>query len=111
MLDQTQDALGAELENSDNPEPMVWCESERGIRGHSYTFQRFGPAPDDTGEALDTVRELWEGWGYPVREVEIGPVKILEARPENDAYMEFGVTENNMDLGGESACIPPGEGE
>lgn len=39
-----------------------------------------------------------------------GPAVVLEARPEHDAYMEFGTTASSMDLRGRSGCIPPDDG-
>jgi hypothetical protein len=111
LIEATQDSLGVDFEVRDNPTSQEWCDTPGGQRGRNFLVDRFGPAPEDRDAALATVRELWEGWGYAVREVEIGPVKILEARPEHDAYMEFGATAHSLDLSGHSGCIPPEDDE
>lgn len=105
LVDETQAALGAEFEVRDDPTPL-WCEMSDGREGVRYSFSRLGPAPADAGEAVDTVRELWEGRGYAVRETEVGPAIELATRAEHNAPIVFGASVHGMTVGGSSGCAP-----
>lgn len=107
LVEQTQDVAGGTFDVQDGTTPLH-CDLPDGGDGRSYGFNRLGPPPDDVEAVVETVRELWEGLGYSVRETTVGPVVELATRTEDDAPIVFGASENAVGVRGESACGVPG---
>lgn len=104
-LDQTQDALGGDWDNRDDPTPRG-CVIPIFVEGEQYPALRVGPAPRDAEKALATVADTWNDRGYTVATTIVGDVTELQAHTAVDALLVFRVSAKAMTLQGESECRP-----
>lgn len=104
-LDDTQDLLGGQWENRDDPTPRG-CLVPLWVSGEQYPGLRLGGEPTDGAEAVDTVRRAWTEWGYRVDETEVGDVIELQGRNGVGELVILRIGENAMTLQGESECRP-----
>ena len=105
VLDSTQDALGGEWDDRDDPTPRN-CTIPLWVEGIRYPGLRLGDAPGSPDSALDTVGRHWERLDVASERTDIGDVTELRGtNPSGDLFI-FRVSDDGMTLMGESECRP-----
>jgi hypothetical protein len=104
-LDSTQELLGGEWENRDDPTARG-CLIPLWVEGQHFPGLRLGSAPDDIAAAVTEVTEAWVEWGYRVEQTVIGKATELQGRDSVGELIIFRITSDAMTLQGESECRP-----
>ncbi len=105
VLDETQDALGGDWANLDDPTPRN-CTVPLFADGIQYPALRLSGAPGSRAGALETVRDLWQHEGYSIEQNHVGDVRELTAHNDAGDLFIFRVSAEAMTLQGESECRP-----
>ena len=107
VLDSTQDALGGEWEDRDDPTPRN-CTIPLWVDGIRYPGLRLGSAADSPDGALDTVEKHWKSLDVDSERTEIGDVTELRgSNPSGDLFIfRANADAMTMTLQGESECRP-----
>jgi hypothetical protein len=107
VLDQTQDAVGGDWDNQDDPTARG-CVIPLWTEGEQFPGLRIGPPPGDLSSTVEMVEEAWAAWGYRVEQSRIGEVIELQGRNSVQELLVFRVSADAMTLQGESECRPVG---
>lgn len=110
LFDETQELIGGEWENTDDPTPMN-CDVLGGGEGVQYSFLRSaaGVAELSTMQQLaDEVAKLWRANGYTVTPGAHPIEGVIEVAGNNNqrGSLLFGINENAASLYGGSDCTP-----
>jgi hypothetical protein len=105
VLNSTQEALGGDWENRDDPTPRN-CTVPLWVEGIRYPGLRLGDAPASPEAALDTVERHWDKLDMASERTEVGSVTELRGSdPSGDLFI-FRANSDAMTLMGESECRP-----
>lgn len=100
-LDDTQNLIGGDWTNQDDPNSLA-CEFG-GTAGRTYSALRVAAPVADPSAAVEAA---WVSAGYTVESTEIGPVSQLVGEASGHALLIFRLSDRAMTLQGESECRP-----
>lgn len=104
VLDDTQDAVGGEWENADDPTARS-CVIPLWVDGTRYPALRLAGPPADVTEAARAVGDYWRTLDYAVETTAVGDVTELQGSAGGELLV-FRVSDDGMTLQGESECRP-----
>lgn len=104
-LDDTQRLIGGQWSNQDDPDSRGCAIGDS--PGRTYSALRIA---DPVADPLSAVTAAWEGDGYSVERLEIGPVSQLTGTNAGAALLIFRLSDRAMSLQGESECRPASTG-
>lgn len=108
LLDETQQLIGGDWENSDSGSPRDCQLPGSGDTGTTFTGLRSQemPALDDATTA--EVVALWEKRGFEAGTGAMGILtSVLGVNPDNETYyVELSISDYSTQLSGQAACVP-----
>jgi hypothetical protein len=104
-LDSTEDLLGGEWDNQDDPTPRG-CVIPLWTDGELYPALRVAQASRQPDAAVDAVTDYWTEAGLAVATTTVGDVLELQGESEFGQILVLRVSAEAMTLQGESECRP-----
>jgi hypothetical protein len=104
-LDETQDRLGGQWDNQDDPTPRG-CSVALWSEGEMYPALRVGTPPERPEYAVESVSAYWDGLGLVLSTTDVGDVVELQGESDEGEIVILRVSAEAMTLQGESECRP-----